>query len=398
MTARTVTWSILDANSTPARRTVVCHLHAGEGGGDVVAGSIVSEVRTQSDGITGVVSFSLEPNANIEPAGSWYSFTVDHTTPTVVRHYLIPTGTGSVDLDDLTQIELAPPGVQIPKASTDPGKYLRSKDDGSGYELVATVGIPGEVTQGDIDATVTAHVAATDPHGDRAHAQGLVDAEVIARDAAITAAINALVAAAPGALDTLDELAAALGDDANFAATVSTALAGKVPTSRQIAGQALTADVSASTLRAALGLTSVVTASDATASSTTPVDITGATVSYQSGDRLAINAEVWYTGNASGGARIGATFTNATVLLDVEGVGVGAPSFPANRAARGTIETSAGYVEIGCDTASRQRASVRGSLVASGSGTLQLTVAQRSSNGTATVAKAGTTFRAEKST
>jgi len=46
--------------------------------------------------------------------------------------------------------------------------------------------------------------------------------------AAIDAAIAALVAAAPGALDTLNELAAALGDDANFAATVTTALAAKL--------------------------------------------------------------------------------------------------------------------------------------------------------------------------
>lgn len=40
-------------------------------------------------------------------------------------------------------------------------------------------------------------------------------------DTNITAAINNLVNAAPGALDTLDELAAALGDDANFATTVT---------------------------------------------------------------------------------------------------------------------------------------------------------------------------------
>lgn len=47
----------------------------------------------------------------------------------------------------------------------------------------------------------------------------------------ITAQINALINAAPGALDTLDELANALGDDPNFAATVTAALAGKaVPT------------------------------------------------------------------------------------------------------------------------------------------------------------------------
>lgn len=46
----------------------------------------------------------------------------------------------------------------------------------------------------------------------------------------VTARINALIASAPGALDTLDELAAALGDDANFASTVTTALAGKAAT------------------------------------------------------------------------------------------------------------------------------------------------------------------------
>ena len=45
----------------------------------------------------------------------------------------------------------------------------------------------------------------------------------------IAAEIAALIAAAPGALNTLDELAAAMGDDANFAATMTTALAGKQP-------------------------------------------------------------------------------------------------------------------------------------------------------------------------
>lgn len=50
-------------------------------------------------------------------------------------------------------------------------------------------------------------------------------------DTAISTAVNALVAGAPGLLDTLDELSAALGDDANFASTVTTALAGKVDSS-----------------------------------------------------------------------------------------------------------------------------------------------------------------------
>lgn len=45
--------------------------------------------------------------------------------------------------------------------------------------------------------------------------------------AAVNAALTQVIAAAPAALNTLDELAAALGDDANFAATVTNALATK---------------------------------------------------------------------------------------------------------------------------------------------------------------------------
>ena len=45
-----------------------------------------------------------------------------------------------------------------------------------------------------------------------------------------TSQVSALIAGAPAALNTLDELAAALGDDANYAATITTALGTKEPT------------------------------------------------------------------------------------------------------------------------------------------------------------------------
>lgn len=54
----------------------------------------------------------------------------------------------------------------------------------------------------------------------------------------IASAVAAVTNGAPAALDTLDELAAALGDDANFAATVTTALANRL---RFDAAQTLTA-------------------------------------------------------------------------------------------------------------------------------------------------------------
>lgn len=56
-----------------------------------------------------------------------------------------------------------------------------------------------------------------------------VNGEPALRDSAIAAAIANLVHSAPGTLDTLKELADALGDDPNFATTVTNALAGKQP-------------------------------------------------------------------------------------------------------------------------------------------------------------------------
>lgn len=50
----------------------------------------------------------------------------------------------------------------------------------------------------------------------------------LATTAFVVAAVNALVNSSPGALDTLNELAAALGNDPNFATTVTNAIAGKL--------------------------------------------------------------------------------------------------------------------------------------------------------------------------
>lgn len=61
----------------------------------------------------------------------------------------------------------------------------------------------------------------------------------------ITAAVSGLIDAAPGALDTLNELAAAIGDDAAFSTTVTTALALRL---RFDASQSLTAPQKAQAL------------------------------------------------------------------------------------------------------------------------------------------------------
>jgi hypothetical protein len=57
-----------------------------------------------------------------------------------------------------------------------------------------------------------------------------VDGRAIALQDIVDSSISLLVDSAPGALNTLNELAAALGDDENFATTVTNSLAGKALT------------------------------------------------------------------------------------------------------------------------------------------------------------------------
>lgn len=65
---------------------------------------------------------------------------------------------------------------------------------------------------------------------------GGVAAASYATQTFVTNQINALINSAPGALDTLLELAAALGNDANFASTVTTALGTKLDANSTIDG------------------------------------------------------------------------------------------------------------------------------------------------------------------
>jgi hypothetical protein len=80
-------------------------------------------------------------------------------------------------------------------------------------------------------------------------------------------AVAALVDAAPDALNTLNELAAALGDDQNFATTISTSLGEKLVKASNLSDLA-----DASTARANLGLGSLAT------QAANNVNITGGTI------------------------------------------------------------------------------------------------------------------------
>lgn len=82
-----------------------------------------------------------------------------------------------------------------------------------------------------------------------------VDTNSIATQSYVTTAISNLVDAAPELLDTLNEIAAAIGDDANFATTITNALALKAP----LASPDLTGTPTAPTATAGTNTTQIAT-------------------------------------------------------------------------------------------------------------------------------------------
>lgn len=90
-------------------------------------------------------------------------------------------------------------------------------------------------TDGDLPAAATYHGMFAHVHdgGKAVFAHGGNWVE-LAKQSDLTTAVNNLVDSAPGALDTLNELAAAMGDDANFATTMTNNLAGKASTGTTI--------------------------------------------------------------------------------------------------------------------------------------------------------------------
>ena len=134
------------------------------------------------------------------------------------------------------------------------------KDAGT---LIGPIGAAGAIAWGSITGTLSAQTdlqSALDGKADDADlttkadlaspaltgvptaptASGGTNTTQLATTAFVQAAISALVDAAPGALDTLNELAAALGDDANFSATVNASLATKLDANSTIDGGSIT--------------------------------------------------------------------------------------------------------------------------------------------------------------
>jgi hypothetical protein len=147
-------------------------------------------------------------------------------------------------------IEFAQAGAAIGWTGTT--KEIRIPDyAGATVSLETTVG-----AQSKADGAVAAH------DSDTTNVHGIADTAELATktyaDNAASTAVAAVIDAAPAALDTLNELAAALGDNANFATTVTDSIATKAP----IANPTFTGTVAGIT-KSMVGLGSVDNTSDA---------------------------------------------------------------------------------------------------------------------------------------
>lgn len=113
-------------------------------------------------------------------------------------------------------------------------------DDNNKISLAATYG--DEQVIDAIATALTAGAGITKEFDDNLNTITIsIDTNSIATQQYVTDAINNLVDSAPGLLDTLNELAAAIGDDANFATTINTAIANAITTANTYTDNAINA-------------------------------------------------------------------------------------------------------------------------------------------------------------
>jgi hypothetical protein len=190
-----------------------------------VTGTSASFDGTGNASITAAIGANIIVDADINASAA---ITATKIAGTAVTQADTGTVTSTMILDGtiLNADINASAAIALSKLATDP----LARANHTGTQLAATVSdFDTQVRTSRLDqmAAPTASVALN-----AQKITGLAD-PTLAQDAATKAytdlQITNLIAAAPGALDTLDELAAALGDDASFATTVTNSLAAKLP-------------------------------------------------------------------------------------------------------------------------------------------------------------------------
>jgi spore coat polysaccharide biosynthesis protein SpsF (cytidylyltransferase family) len=173
------------------------------------------------------------------------------------------------------------------------------------------------------DATTKAATAKSEAIAAAASAAGTaistaIATEVSDRNTAINSAVSVLTTGAPELLDTLNELAAAINDDANYASTMTTALAAKAP----LASPALTGTPTAPTAAADTNTTQIATTAFAKAEADAAQTAAEATAAADATSKVAAEAALRVSGDAASVATAAADATSkvaAEAALRVSG-------------------------------------------------------------------------------
>lgn len=172
----------------------------------------LSDVNNFAD--TYFISASAPTGANIGEGDLWYDTTNDALKVYNGSAWVTSSAFASINLQDLANV-----------AATAPSANQTIVFSGSAYTPTAYT----LQALTDVGATTTNNITVATPTASgHAATKGYVDTEVAN-----------LVDSAPASLDTLNELAAALNDDSNFATTTNNAIAAKLP----LAGGTMSGDV-----------------------------------------------------------------------------------------------------------------------------------------------------------
>ena len=223
------------------------------------------------------------------------------------------------------------------------------------------------------DATTKANAAQAAAEATAASAlSSAISTEVSNRNTAISTAVDSLVDGAPSLLNTLNELAAAINDDANYTTTITTALGTKAP----LASPALTGVPTAPTADADTNTTQIATtafakaeadAAQAAAETTASADATskvGAEAALRvSGDAASVStaaADATTKANAAQAAAISAAATDATTKANAAQAAAEATAAAANTAQQNGTTS---FTAINYNSVAKQVAATTGNIV-----------------------------------